>query len=210
MESVLQLAQRQVQWVKIILDGAWGAHGTHAVADHLLRAPLFIFMYLFLSGSSLQCSGFSLQWFLLSQSSWFVVRRLSSFSPWAPEHRLNSCGTISCSTACGISPDQELNPCLLHWQADSPSLSHQGSLERCFRHGDHFDLTVVLILGSLWLKSGHCVLRDDTKATGSLYKALSLLVPNSVFPAALQYLSPHFTDEAREGSLPFPGVSTEK
>ena len=27
----------------------------------------------------------------------------------------------------GISPDQELNPCLLHWQADSLPLSCQGS-----------------------------------------------------------------------------------
>ena len=165
-------------------------------------------MYLFLPGSSLQCSGFSLRWLLLSQSSWFVVHRLSRFSPHAPEHRLNSCGTISCSTACGISPDQELNPCLLHWLADSPPLSHQGSLEGCFHHRDHFDLTIVLILGSLWLKSGHCVLRDDSKLTGSLYKALNLLVPNSVFPAALRCLSPHFTDEAQEGSLPFPGMGT--
>ena len=34
------------------------------------------------------------------------------------EHGLN------CSTACGIFPDQGLNPCLLHWQVDSLSLSH--------------------------------------------------------------------------------------
>ena len=26
---------------------------------------------------------------------------------------------LSCSTACGIFPDQGLNPCPLHWQADS-------------------------------------------------------------------------------------------
>ena len=26
---------------------------------------------------------------------------------------------LSCSTACGIFPDQGLNPCLLHWQVDS-------------------------------------------------------------------------------------------
>ena len=26
---------------------------------------------------------------------------------------------LSCSTACGIVPDQGLNPCPLHWQADS-------------------------------------------------------------------------------------------
>ena len=34
---------------------------------------------------------------------------------------------LSCSAACGIFRDQESNPCLLHWQADSLPLSHQGS-----------------------------------------------------------------------------------
>ena len=33
----------------------------------------------------------------------------------------------SCSVACGIFPDQGLNPCPLHWQADSQPLRHQGS-----------------------------------------------------------------------------------
>ena len=32
----------------------------------------------------------------------------------------------SCSAACGIFPDQGSNPCLLHWQADSQPLRHQG------------------------------------------------------------------------------------
>ena len=35
---------------------------------------------------------------------------------------------LSCSTVCGIFPSQGSNPCLLHWQADSLPLSHQGSL----------------------------------------------------------------------------------
>ena len=34
---------------------------------------------------------------------------------------------LRCSVACGIFLDQGLNPCLLHWQADSLPLSHQGS-----------------------------------------------------------------------------------
>ena len=34
---------------------------------------------------------------------------------------------LRCSMACGIFPDQGLNPCLLHWQADSLPLSHWGS-----------------------------------------------------------------------------------
>ena len=35
---------------------------------------------------------------------------------------------LSCSKACGILLDQGSNPCLLHSQADSLPLSHQGSL----------------------------------------------------------------------------------
>ena len=39
---------------------------------------------------------------------------------------------LSCSMTCGIFLDQGLNPCLLHWQAASLPLSHQGSLEVTF------------------------------------------------------------------------------
>ena len=38
---------------------------------------------------------------------------------------------LSCSEACGIFPDQGLNPCLLHWQVISP-VSHQGSPSTTF------------------------------------------------------------------------------
>ena len=34
---------------------------------------------------------------------------------------------LSCCTACEIFPDQGLNPCPLHWQADSYPLYHQGN-----------------------------------------------------------------------------------
>ena len=37
----------------------------------------------------------------------------------------------SCSAACGIFPDQDSNPCPLHWQADSQPLRHQGSPGNC-------------------------------------------------------------------------------
>ena len=37
----------------------------------------------------------------------------------------------SCSAACGIFPDQGLNTCPLHWQADSQPLRHQGSPRNC-------------------------------------------------------------------------------
>jgi len=53
-----------------------------------------------------------------------AVPGLQSTGSMAVTHRL------SCSTACGVFLDQGLNPCLLHWQADSLPLSHQGSPER--------------------------------------------------------------------------------
>ena len=34
---------------------------------------------------------------------------------------------FGCSVACGLLPDQGLNPCPLHWQEDSQPLDHQGS-----------------------------------------------------------------------------------
>ena len=39
---------------------------------------------------------------------------------------------LSCSVACGISPDQGLNLCLLPWWVDSYPLCHQGSPLTCF------------------------------------------------------------------------------
>ena len=65
-------------------------------------------------------------------SSTCGLRELQHVDSVAP--RLESTGLIavacrlSCSVGCGIFPDQGLNPSLLHWQAESLPLSHQGSL----------------------------------------------------------------------------------
>ena len=66
--------------------------------------------------SSLWCAGFSLRCLLL-----LGPRALGAWASVVVAHRL------SCSTACGIFPDQGSNPCLLHWQADSQPPCHQGS-----------------------------------------------------------------------------------
>ena len=58
--------------------------------------------------SLLRCPGFSLRWLLLLQS--MNSRHVGSV---VVVHGLG------CSTARGIFPDQGLNPCPLHWQADS-------------------------------------------------------------------------------------------
>ena len=78
-----------------------------------------------------------------AQELWFpaLERRLQDvWSSALAEYGLNSCGSLlentgstgvahglSCPMACGIFPDKGLNPCFLHWQADSLPLSHQGS-----------------------------------------------------------------------------------
>ena len=81
------------------------------------------------------CTGFSLRWLLLLQStgsrcagfsschvqargSVVVARELCSTGSVVVVHRL------SCSVACGIFPDQGLNPCPLQRQADSYPLHH--------------------------------------------------------------------------------------
>ena len=66
--------------------------------------------------SSLRCTGFSLRWLLL----------LWSTGSRCPGSVVVAHGP-SCSTACGILPDQGSNLCPWHWQADSQPLSHQGS-----------------------------------------------------------------------------------
>ena len=66
--------------------------------------------------SSSRCAGLSLLWPLLLRST--SSRRAGSVVV------AHGC---SCSTACGIFPDQGSNPCPLHWQADSQPLHHQGS-----------------------------------------------------------------------------------
>ena len=55
------------------------------------------------------------------QASAVVAPQLSRTGSVVVAHRL------SCSTACGIFPDQGSNPCLLHWWADSLPLNQQRS-----------------------------------------------------------------------------------
>ena len=52
---------------------------------------------------------------------------------------------LSCSVACGIFPDQESSPCLLHCQVDSLPLNHQR------RPGSIFMSSLSLTLGHQYL-----------------------------------------------------------
>ena len=71
--------------------------------------------------SRLWPTGFSLQWPPSLRSTGSRSTGFGSCSLQALEHLdFSSCGTGTCfPMACGIFPDQESNPCPLHWQADS-------------------------------------------------------------------------------------------
>ena len=83
------------------------------------------------------CGGFFCCWRMSSracglQVSWYecsvvAVAGLQNTGSLVVAHRL------SCSEARGIFPSQGSNPCLLHWQAVSSPLSHQGSLPDDFK-----------------------------------------------------------------------------
>ena len=80
------------------------------------------FIYLFLAVLGLHCSPWA------SHCGGFSCCRARGIGAWASV--VVACGFwsagsvvvvhgLSCSTACVIFPDQGLNPCPLHWQADS-------------------------------------------------------------------------------------------
>ena len=53
----------------------------------------------------------------------------------------------SCSAAYGTFPDQGLNPCPLHWQADSQPLRHQGSPHLfSLQKNDYLKLSYLFVL----------------------------------------------------------------
>ena len=72
--------------------------------------------------SSLQHPGFS-----LCGSSCCRARALDSRASVVAAHGLSRGVGLGCSMACGIFPDQGLNLCPLHWQADSYPPYQQGS-----------------------------------------------------------------------------------
>ena len=102
--------------------------------QHLLFVDFFL-IYLFIYGcvgSSFLCEGFLQLW----QAGATLHRgaRASHYrglSLWTTGSRRAGSVIVahgpSCSAACGIFPDQGSNPCVLHWQADSQPLRHQGS-----------------------------------------------------------------------------------
>ena len=76
---------------------------------------------------------------------------------------------LSCSMACEIFPIQSLNPCPLHWQADSYPLCHQGNPTLgCSAH---------LISGLGWQNKGeNNPIKTNLRKETSVTKLLALLL----------------------------------
>ena len=85
---------------------------------------------LWLAGSRAQAQRGSLCWklsFLCTRTNKHTWSRgLNLIFPLGKASTVVAHG-LSCSAACGVFLDEGSKPCLLHWQADSLPLSHQGS-----------------------------------------------------------------------------------
>ena len=75
--------------------------------------------------SACRVHGFSLQWLLLLWSTGFRHMGFSSFAIGS----VSVLHQLSCSLACEIFPEQGLNPCLPHRQANLLPCGHQGVRE---------------------------------------------------------------------------------
>ena len=116
----------------------WVTH-TQAVS---VRIFFFFLIHWFWAVLGLHCFGFSLvavseDYSLVAVRSfllWWLLTRVRQYlwymASAAAAQRAGSvvvAHRLRCSTVSGIISDQGLNPCLLHWQADSLPLSHKGS-----------------------------------------------------------------------------------
>ena len=113
-------------------------------SEFQITCLVFIYFWLcwafFAARATLQlwCVGFSLRRLLVLRSMGSCDATTASLTVVAY--------WLSCSRACRIFLDQGSNMCLLHWQTDSLSLSHQASPLTCFFKFFFFNKIFYLIL----------------------------------------------------------------
>ena len=128
-----------------MLDGDGCYRGKLSRAGKRTRAMEFLlFVCLFVAALGLRCCTWTFsrcsEWELLSccgapASHWGGFFSFGSQARGCPG--FSSCSTWdSCSKARGIFPYQGSNPCLLHQQADSQPVDHQGSAGVAFNCGE--------------------------------------------------------------------------
>jgi len=117
------IASKTWQWIKLLSTSMYkcffcfGGRVCFCFCLFWVFAAVQVFLLL-------RCMAFSLWWLFLVWSTGSIV----------VAHGL------SCPTSCGIFPDPGLKLCLLHWQADSLPLSHQGSTVYKFLHRLKFSI----------------------------------------------------------------------
>ena len=80
------------------------------------------------AGSSLLCGLLSSSGATLVATRGLLIAMVSLVAErWGERASIVVVRGLSCSSVCGTFPDQGSNLCLLHWQAVSLPLSHQGS-----------------------------------------------------------------------------------
>ena len=93
----------------------------HLEKNIILFLKIFIYLFIGFVGSSLLHTGFLWLWRAgatlrcgarASHCGGFACCRAQALGAQASEVVVHG---LSCSAACGIFPDQGLNPCLLHW-----------------------------------------------------------------------------------------------
>ena len=116
---------------------------------HFDKLKIFLKNYLFMAVPGLRCNaGFSLVARIGGCSLVAMCGLLVAVASFVAEHEQGTGASVvvapglqstnstvvahrlCCSVVCGVFPDQGSNLCLLHWQADSLPLSHQGSLTK--------------------------------------------------------------------------------
>ena len=114
-----------------------------------------VFLNLFLAVLGLHCRvGFSLV--VVCRLLIVVASRCRAWALGTWASVAAACGSVivrlrlSCFTACGILPDRGSNLCLLHWQADSYLLHHQGSPVSVLENTDCYSQHLSFEPGKLW------------------------------------------------------------
>ena len=97
-----------------------------SVLFYLLIYYINLFIYLFMAVLGLRCCARAFsscgKWgllFIAVRGLLIVVASRCRARALCAQASVVVAHGLSCSAACGIFPDQDLNPCPLHWQADS-------------------------------------------------------------------------------------------
>ena len=112
---------RTVSYKKSWFSSFRTPHPIYHIITSIVECDYFLYIYFWLSWAFFAVHGFSLAAVIGGCSLVSVCGLLFAVASLVVEHGL------TCIVVCRILPDQGLNPCPLHWQADLQPLDHQES-----------------------------------------------------------------------------------